>query len=334
MKLAARRFFTSRRLWALLIVPAMLSAAYTAAAVVPTAQNAPPGPPVLAAVARGDSGIRNGNARGPVEVSAGTQPARPRTIQATAVPSRGGGGALTRLRLVKEVRNGDGGTASEGDWTLHAAGASTEGPTNLTGTSPVNSPVDFMADVYTLSETYNGSDPRVAASYTASAWRCVNNATAAPVGVTPDSKVVINYGDAVTCTITNSYITNSDTRPVPVARVRITGKKLYVAWEGPYKGGLVGLSGWVITATLVGAETIEYTTTTNALGEYEFSQENIGDMAFPGATIEVCEDVRDGWIDLTPPCVRVMIPNPLPPGYTGPVVDFTNAQAHSWTDSP
>ena len=94
------------------------------------------------------------------------------------------------------------------------------------------------------------------------------------------------------------------------------------------------MSGWVITATLVGAETIEHTATTNALGEYEFSQKNIGDMAFPGATIEVCEDVRDGWIDLTPPCVRVMIPNPLPPGYAGPVVDFTNAQAHSWTYSP
>ena len=44
MKLATRRFFTSRRLWALLIVPAMLSTAYAAAAVVPTAQNAPPAP--------------------------------------------------------------------------------------------------------------------------------------------------------------------------------------------------------------------------------------------------------------------------------------------------
>ena len=245
MKLATRRFFTSRRLWARLIVPAMLSVAYAAAVLSRQPKMPHPAPPFWPR-SPGDPGIRNGNARGPVGVSAAAQPARPRTIQATAVPSRGGGGVLTRLSLVKVVRNGDGGTASEGDWTLHADGASTEAPTNPC-TSPVNSPIDFMADVYTLSETYNGSDPRVAASYTASAWQCVNNATAAPVGVTPDSTVVIDYGDAVTCTITNSYITNSDTKPVPVARVRITGKKLYVAWESPYKGGLVGLSGWVIT---------------------------------------------------------------------------------------
>ena len=49
-------------------------------------------------------------------------------------------------------------------------------------------------------------------------------------------------------------------------------------------------------------------------------------MAFPAATIEVCEEVRYNWIAKTPKCVRVTFPYPVPDGYTGARVDFTNYQ--------
>ena len=49
-------------------------------------------------------------------------------------------------------------------------------------------------------------------------------------------------------------------------------------------------------------------------------------MAFPGATIEVCEQVHDNWIAKTPACVRVKFPYPMPASYTGARVDFTNYQ--------
>jgi nucleoid-associated protein YgaU len=90
---------------------------------------------------------------------------------------------------------------------------------------------------------------------------------------------------------------------------------------------MVGLSSWVITATLVGTGT--YTTTmTNALGYYVFPAASLkaAGMAFPGATIEVCEEVRYNWIAYTPKCVRVTFPYPVPDGYTGARVDFTNYQ--------
>lgn len=109
--------------------------------------------------------------------------------------------------------------------------------------------------------------------------------------------------------------------------LKITGKKLFRAWEKPYKGSLVGLAGWKITAQLVGTEQIA-SAVTNVLGEYEFTTEalqNAG-MGFPGATIEVCEEDRDHWIHVTPECVRVRFPYPVPLGYGGEVVNFINAQ--------
>jgi len=110
--------------------------------------------------------------------------------------------------------------------------------------------------------------------------------------------------------------------------LRIYGYKWFKAWEKPLKGApMVGLSSWVITATLVGTDT--YTTTmTNALGYYVFPAASLkaAGMAFPGATIEVCEEQRYNWIAKTPKCVRVTFPYPVPASYTGARVDFTNYQ--------
>ncbi|MEA3337727.1 MAG: SpaA isopeptide-forming pilin-related protein [Chloroflexota bacterium] len=109
----------------------------------------------------------------------------------------------------------------------------------------------------------------------------------------------------------------------------IRGRKLYKAWVPPFKGQIVGLSGWKITATLKGSDperTVE--TTTNALGEYEFSAETLRNagIAFPGATVTVCEESRDNWIHITPKCVDVTFPYPVPPDYKGATVNFTNIQ--------
>ncbi|MEA3335934.1 MAG: SpaA isopeptide-forming pilin-related protein [Chloroflexota bacterium] len=112
-------------------------------------------------------------------------------------------------------------------------------------------------------------------------------------------------------------------------KLQIKGKKLYNAWVPPYKGQTVGLSGWEITATLKGSDPERSVTTyTNALGEYEFTQQMLDDagMAIPGATITVCEEDRDNWIHITPDCVDVTFPYPVPPDYTGVTVNFTNIQ--------
>ena len=49
-------------------------------------------------------------------------------------------------------------------------------------------------------------------------------------------------------------------------------------------------------------------------------------MAFPGATIEVCEEERENWIPVTPVCQKVTFPYPVPPDYEGEFVDFVNVQ--------
>ena len=116
--------------------------------------------------------------------------------------------AIPRLQLIKEVSNDDGGTAAVTDWTLNAAGARTDEPTDLSGTTPVDSAVlatSFKPDTYTLSETFTG-DAAVLGGYTAGAWSCVKSGTTEEVPVSADNQVVINYGDDVTCTITNDDI--------------------------------------------------------------------------------------------------------------------------------
>jgi hypothetical protein len=110
-------------------------------------------------------------------------------------------------------------------------------------------------------------------------------------------------------------------------KLKISGRKLFKAWTPPYKGTVVGLPGWVITATLVGTD-VSTTTQTDALGNYVFPQAQLDEMgmAFPGASIKVCEADRDNWIHVTPECVTVTFPYPLPPDYAGAKADFTNQQ--------
>jgi len=107
----------------------------------------------------------------------------------------------------------------------------------------------------------------------------------------------------------------------------ISGRKLLKAWEPPYQGTVVGLPGWVITATLVGTDVMT-STVTDALGNYTFSEAQLkaAGIAFPGASVEVSEEVRDNWISVTPTSVTIKFPYPVPSNYTGATVNFTNAE--------
>jgi hypothetical protein len=107
-----------------------------------------------------------------------------------------------KLRLRKTVTTDNGGTALPTAWTLTATGALAS-PTNLSGTTPVDSGTSFKADTYTLGESGGPS------GYTAGAWSCVLTGTATPVTVT-DSKVVVGLGQDITCTINND-----DTKATP-----------------------------------------------------------------------------------------------------------------------
>jgi len=93
------------------------------------------------------------------------------------------------LHLRKTVTNNNGGTAANTDWTLTATGTGGS-PTNLSGTTPVDSTASFKADTYALGE----SGP---ANYTGGAWNC-GGATM------PDTTyVTVPFGGNVTCTINN-----------------------------------------------------------------------------------------------------------------------------------
>ncbi|MBM9467668.1 DUF7927 domain-containing protein [Nakamurella leprariae] len=93
------------------------------------------------------------------------------------------------LTLVKQVDNGNTGTAEANDWTLQAAGPVTvSGVTASDGVTAVSVP----AGEYTLSET-GGPD-----GYVASGWIC-SDAPDTVVGT-----VTLILGADVTCTITNS----------------------------------------------------------------------------------------------------------------------------------
>jgi uncharacterized surface anchored protein len=114
-----------------------------------------------------------------------------------------------------------------------------------------------------------------------------------------------------------------------VGKLQISGTKYFRAWVPPYQGVTVGLSGWHITATLKGTNPSVYvTTTTDALGNYRFNEATLeaAGMAIPGATITVCEEKRFHWIPVTPVCVDVRFPYPVPVDYKGAVVNFTNVQ--------
>jgi hypothetical protein len=100
-----------------------------------------------------------------------------------------------KLHLRKTVTTDNGGTAAATAWTLTATGALAS-PTNLSGSTPVDSGASFKADTYTLAEK---DGP---AGYTAGAWSCVVTGTTTPVTVT-NSQVTLGLGDDVTCTINN-----------------------------------------------------------------------------------------------------------------------------------
>jgi hypothetical protein len=96
------------------------------------------------------------------------------------------------LKLVKEVRNNNGGTAVANDWTLSATGGDTE----LNGAGGATN-ANFVAGTYTLSEAPT-NDP--IPGYGASAWSCD-----AP-GALTDDQLTIGLGDDITCTIINDDI--------------------------------------------------------------------------------------------------------------------------------
>ncbi len=102
------------------------------------------------------------------------------------------------LHLRKTVTNDNGGNAAVTAWTLSATGTGGS-PTNLSGTTPVDSNSSFKADTYALAEAGGPS------GYTAGAWDC--GAAAMPDA----THVTVPLGANVTCTINNddqqAYIT-------------------------------------------------------------------------------------------------------------------------------
>lgn len=111
------------------------------------------------------------------------------------------------LHLRKTVINDSGGTAVNTAWTLTATGTSGL-PTNLSGSTPVDSGATFKADTYTLSESGGPS------GYTASTYSCVKNGASAVV----NNSITLATGDNATCTIINDDIAPAP--PVP-ATLRI-----------------------------------------------------------------------------------------------------------------
>jgi len=138
-----------------------------------------------------------------------------------------------------------------------------------------------------------------------------------PVSDNPQT-VVLSGCDPVTVLFENEEI---------AGQLTISGKKYFRAWVPPYAGHDVGLSGWVITATLKGTD-IYTTTKTDAFGNYLFTADQLkaAGMGFAGASIEVCEADRYNWIHVTPKCMVVTFPYPVPADYKGAVVNFTNIQ--------
>ncbi len=95
------------------------------------------------------------------------------------------------LHLRNVVVNDNGGTAIATDWTLSATGTLAS-PTNLSGSTPVDSNSNFKADTYLL----HASGP---ANYTDSSWNCVPEPD-------PDSSITLQLGENITCTITHDDI--------------------------------------------------------------------------------------------------------------------------------
>ncbi len=97
------------------------------------------------------------------------------------------------LHLRKTVTNDNGGSAINTAWTITATGT-VGSPTNLSGTTPVDSDASFKADTYTLGES---GGP---AGYTASTYSCVKNSGAPVVS----NSITLVAGDSAICTINNN----------------------------------------------------------------------------------------------------------------------------------
>jgi len=95
------------------------------------------------------------------------------------------------LHLRNVVTNDSGGTATTADWTLSATG-SLGSPTNLSGSTPVNSGPTLKVDTYLL----HASGP---VNYTESSWNCVPEPD-------PDSSITLHLGENITCTITHDDV--------------------------------------------------------------------------------------------------------------------------------
>jgi hypothetical protein len=127
---------------------------------------------------------------------------------------------VPQLHLRKTITNDNGGTAAATDWTLTATGAAAS-PTNLSGSTPVDSGASFKTDTYALGE----SGP---ANYTAGAWNC-------GAATMPDAThVTVPLGGNVTCTINNN-----DNPPGLHLRKTVTNNN----------GGTAAATDWTLTAT-------------------------------------------------------------------------------------
>ncbi|MDR0848803.1 MAG: DUF11 domain-containing protein [Propionibacteriaceae bacterium] len=162
------------------------------------------------------------------------------------------------LTLLKDVVGG--GPASAVDWVLTASG-----PTTITGTqgAPSVTNASVTPGTYTLSE---GTGPQW---YDLDGWECVSS-QGAPWPVTGNS-LVLDYGDAVSCTATNRY-----DPPAPV----LTLVKSVV-------GGPAAATDWVLKAT--GTDTI-----TGVSGDGTVTNASVG----PG-TYALSEETGPQWYDLT-----------------------------------
>lgn len=229
----------------------------------------------------------------------------------------------TSLHLRKIVINDNGGVALNTAWTLTATGA-TVLPTNLSGTTPVDSGPIFKADTYALAESGGPS------GYVASNWSCVKNAGAAVIG----SSVTIAAGDEATCTITNDDtaaggggITNSAMLTVVKTVINDNGRTSIVSDFPLFVNGVPVASGSTNTFPTTGQS---FTVSETNNGQYTSSFSGDCDATghvtlFPGDT-KACVITNNDIgaavvVPPIPPLIDVVkVPNPLAlPGGPGPV---------------
>ncbi|WP_380791071.1 hypothetical protein ACFE3N_13440 [Streptomyces albidoflavus] len=125
-----------------------------------------------------------------------------------------------RLRLVKEVVNKHGGTATPSDWELTATG-----PDRLGG--PGGAEGEVAPGTYQLAES---DGPQ---GYDASGWSCVGEG--GPLPVTDEDEVTLAAGERATCTITNTDREGPGPSPSPTPTP--TPSPTHSPGPGPGPGG-------------------------------------------------------------------------------------------------